>query len=107
MYRIGKSNIEGEGVIASANIVKGTFLFPVTTPVPNGVGPWPYTIGVGMKLNHSYNPNVTLHRAASSEPGHYVINAKTTKHVTEDEEMTVNYDEISPLGYGGASAHYK
>jgi len=107
LYHIGTSSIQGEGVISDKEIMPNTVLSPLTTPVPIGENPWPYSSGPMMKMNHSKTPNATAYRQ-DINPASYVIYVKANTYILPGEEITLNYDILNKeLGYGKSEPWYK
>lgn len=103
MFRVGESAIAGEGLIAKRYIKPETPLFSLTTPFPAGLNPWPYTVAFGMKLNHSLDANTHGYQIPATEPGHVIIQLKSSRKIKPDEEITTNYNDLAKLGFGDAS----
>lgn len=106
LYHVGLSRIQGEGVISNKEITPNTVLSPLTTPIPIGGNPWPYSLGPMMKVNHSKTPNAIAYKEYT-DPESYIIYVKTIRHVRPDEEITLNYDILNKeLGYGKSESWY-
>jgi SET domain-containing protein len=85
-YQIAKSEIHGEGVLATKSIKKDeviglplymvAWIFPVITKE------------LGKKINHSYKPNAYL-KKDPSELKWYLI---AHKNIAINEEITINYN---------------
>lgn len=80
-YRIGPSNIHGNGVHAKkwldpeVNVGKATDPYPAITPM-------------GRMINHSRKPNCILKRTQNG--GHDLV---TKQGIDKDEELTLDYGE--------------
>ena len=97
-YRIGKSNIQGQGVIATQNIKPGEI-------IGIGIDYWLYFIPYvtryfGSWMNHSRNSNTQLLYLNNK---YYVVAQKLIK---KGEEITINYD-YCPWFIEGSKPWYK
>lgn len=106
MYHVGKSSIAGEGLIADQTIAPEILISHLTIPFPVGSNPWPYSTGPAMKLNHANLANAYAYQVPATEPNHSIIYVKSAKTIQPGEEITVNYDDASKLGYGKAKPWY-
>lgn len=108
MFHVGKSTIDvdGEGLISDQSIAPETRLTHLTIPFPNESNPWPYSTGPGMKINHAELPNAYLYKIPATEPDHSIIYVKSLKKIQPGEEISINYNDSSKLGYGKAEAWY-
>lgn len=86
-YKVGKSKIHGNGVIADKYISKGsiigiamTFSFIIIPYITPDLGIW---------INHSYEPNAFIYYCISSNVYYLVAN----ESIDRDEEITMNYND--------------
>ena len=85
-FRVGKSNIHGNGVIANKNIKKDQI---IAVPIMFNILIIPHvTTDFGKWINHSYNANSYLYYNLWKNV--YFLIAK--KDIVKDEEISSNYN---------------
>ena len=86
-YRIGKSSIEGNGVIATTHIKKDEFINPAFLPGMR-------ITEFGAHLNHSYKPNAITRKIEDYRLTYSLFNIDPGEEITVD--YTVNKDLEQP-----------
>lgn len=86
-YKIGKSNIHGNGVIAKKNILKHNiigiamvFSFIIIPYITEDLGQW---------INHSYGPNAYIYYYMPKNVYYLIAN----RNIQKGEEITMDYND--------------
>jgi SET domain-containing protein len=97
-YKIGKSGVHGEGVIALREFKKGETVLKALEE-----GPPLYITPAGSKINHcpGSSPMMNTHLVKRGNDWWLV----TTRDVGAGEEFTINYNELPPF-LARAEPHY-
>jgi len=93
MWRVDKSNIEGQGIFASQQIKKGNIIghaYDVIGEVNGKYIAGEITI-LGLIHNHSFNPN------AKPEMYNDKIYFEALKDINEDTEITCDYNDYNNI----------
>lgn len=85
-WKIDKSKIHGQGVMAGRNLKNGSIVDKATDPSSRAQDKITH---MGSKLNHSTKPNCLLKRIETSRIIFH--NLIAARDVEEGEELTVNY----------------
>lgn len=113
LYYIGESNIEGVGCFASRDIQPFTDFGVITVHTQEGIErypkydtdryftteenmPWKEHRKLGRFINHSTNPNCEIYKSSP-----YSYGLRTTKSVTQNEELVLDYFDIRNIYLNG------
>ena len=88
-YKIGKSKIQGKGIICTKPIKDGeqiALVFEKVNTTGNDEKDW-QMLKMGAYVNHTWNPNSRLNR----EGNNYYLQA--IKNINKNEEIASNYND--------------